>query len=164
MSSARLNLPFLSSGQAQKEITHNEALLLLDIITQATCRGEPSNVPPDDVALGDTFICGPEPTGAWAGRRDALACWTEGGWRFVDAFEGLKVTAVESGRTRQFREGKWQAGRVYASELLIDGQRVVGARRAAVQNPTGGSTIDAEARRCLIDILDALRAHGLVGA
>ena len=31
---ARLTLPFLQSGQAQKELTHNEALTLLDIAVQ----------------------------------------------------------------------------------------------------------------------------------
>ena len=35
----RLDLPFLSAGQAQKEFTHNEALQTLDLIVAAGSRG-----------------------------------------------------------------------------------------------------------------------------
>jgi hypothetical protein len=51
---------------------------------------------------------------------------------------------------------------VRASSLLIDGQQVVGARAAAIAAPSGGSTVDAEARVAVEAILAAMRQHGLI--
>ncbi len=44
----------------------------------------------------------------------------------------------------------------------VAGIQVVGAQQAAVADPTGGVTIDAEARAQLILLLQAARAHGLI--
>ena len=44
----------------------------------------------------------------------------------------------------------------------VDGTQVVKEQQPAVANPTGGATIDAEARAQLILLLDAMRAHGLI--
>lgn len=44
--SQRLGFPMLAAGQAQKELTHNEALLLLDALVQGCSPSEPANDPP----------------------------------------------------------------------------------------------------------------------
>jgi hypothetical protein len=46
---------------------------------------------------------------------------------------------------------------------LIAGQQVVGGRLAAIASPSGGTTIDAEARAAVTQILATLRGHGLIG-
>lgn len=46
----------------------------------------------------------------------------------------------------------------------IGGVQVVGARRPAIGDPSGGTTIDAEARAALTAILGALRTHGLIAS
>ena len=48
------------------------------------------------------------------------------------------------------------------TEYRVDGTKVVGARGAAITDPTCGSTIDTEARTAIGSILSALRAHGLI--
>jgi hypothetical protein len=48
------------------------------------------------------------------------------------------------------------------SALLLDGIQVVGARRPAIASPSGGSTTDSEARATLDQLLNAMRAHGLI--
>lgn len=50
-----------------------------------------------------------------------------------------------------------------AKVLRIGGSQVVGARGAAVADPAGGATIDAEARTAIAAILSRLEAHGLIG-
>lgn len=47
---------------------------------------------------------------------------------------------------------------------MIGGQQVVGARAGAIGSPAGGSTVDAEARGAIGQILSALRTHGLIGS
>jgi hypothetical protein len=42
------------------------------------------------------------------------------------------------------------------------GTQVVTTRQAAITNPTGGATIDAEARTAIGSILTAMRTHGLI--
>ena len=84
--SARLGLPLLAPGQAQKEMTHNEALAAIDLALAASVRAVGLDAPPLSPTPGESWIVGASPTGAWAGQAGALAGWTAGGWRFVRPF------------------------------------------------------------------------------
>lgn len=160
--SARLGLPMLAAGQAQKEITHNEALALLDTALCAAVDGVGADVPPADPAEGMAWIVGNAPTGAWTGRAKALAGWTAGGWRFVPATEGMTAWVKGRGVEARFRAGAWVVGQVTAVSLVVDGLPVVGARRPAIAAPAGGAAADDEARRAVTAILETLRSHGLI--
>jgi hypothetical protein len=48
------------------------------------------------------------------------------------------------------------------SALLLDGLQVVGGRGPAIASPTGGMTMDSEARSTIDAVLAALRQHGLI--
>lgn len=159
---SRLKLPTIRAGQAQKELSHNEALALIDLLVHPAVAGFAVNAPPATVAAGDTWVVGTAPTGAWAGRANQLAGWTEGGWRFVMPIEGMMVWLLQSTVTARFSGGSWVAGDVAANRLVIAGNGVVGARQAAIAAPSGGSLIDAQARATLASILAALRSHGLI--
>ena len=45
-SSALLSLPYLMPAQAQKHVTHNEAIRMLDVFVQLTVEGFGATVPP----------------------------------------------------------------------------------------------------------------------
>lgn len=49
-----------------------------------------------------------------------------------------------------------------AGALRIDNLQVVSTRKAAITNPTGGATIDSEARTAINTILSRLESHGLI--
>ena len=52
--SSILSLPYIQPSQAQKHVTHNEALLILDVATQLVVKGIDVTTPPsspDDGAL-----------------------------------------------------------------------------------------------------------------
>jgi len=49
-----------------------------------------------------------------------------------------------------------------AGVYKVDDTQVVTNRQAAIPNPTGGVTIDAEARAAIISVLTAMRTHGLI--
>ena len=92
--SDRLKLPYIAPGQAQKEMTHNEALALVDTLVQPVVQAVAPAAIPANPVLGQCWIVGTGATGVWAGHDGALACWTSGGWRFVPAFEGMSVWSI----------------------------------------------------------------------
>lgn len=162
--SARLGLPLIDAGQAQKEVTHNEALAALDLLVQASVQGIGVNAPPAAPVAGQAWVVGTAPSGAWTGHAGELAGWTAGGWRFAPAREGLAAWIEPTGTVARRRGGVWEQGLVRGATLVIDGVAVVRAQRPAIADPTGGSTTDARARTAIGQVLEALRAHGLIAS
>lgn len=159
----RLSLPLLEPGQAQKEMFHNEALALLDIAVHAAVVAALVDVPPDAPTIGQCWLVGPAPQGAWAGQAGALAGWTEGGWRFLAPREGMRVWVAAEHAFALHSGGTWYQGRTYG-RVFIEGHQVVGPRAANIAEPTGGMTVDAEARRAISAVVQTLRLHGLIEA
>lgn len=155
-------LPLIQPGQAQKELAHNEALALLDLIAHPAVVAVGTDAPPTDPEPGQCWVVGASPTGAWSGHAHALAGWIGGGWRFAAPVPGLTVWTGDHAGFARWDGSGWAAGVLRGASLRIGGQQVVGARAAAIAGPAGGATIDAEARGALDQILGALRNHGLI--
>jgi Protein of unknown function (DUF2793) len=85
-----LALPLLAAAQAQKHVTHNEALMLLDALTQLAVRDHVPT-PPPVVNDGERFLVGPAATGAFAGQTDRIALNDGGLWRFLAPRAGWTV-------------------------------------------------------------------------
>jgi len=66
--SPNLGLPFIEAAQAQKHVTHNEALALLDAFVQTTVASMSATEPPAQPAEGARVVVGAGATGAFAGR------------------------------------------------------------------------------------------------
>ena len=160
----RLGLPLLAPGQAQKELTHNEALQLLEILVAAAIEEPARNSPPTAPAPGSCYLVGSAPTGAWAQYANHLAAFTSAGWRFVAPAAGMAAMVKSNGLVASYSGSAWETGTIRAGRVLVDGLQVVGARASAVADPAGGSVVDAEARSALAQILSALRLHGLIAA
>src|SRR3546814_14677663 len=122
--SARLFLPLLAPGQAQKEITHNEALAQLDIITQAVVQAVGVDVLPASPAPGECWIIGPSPEGSWSGMAQHRAGGKVNGWRFVQPFNGLGVWHVDEGLFARWDGGAWVNGIVWAAALRLGGEQI----------------------------------------
>ena len=158
----RLGLPLLAAGQAQKELFHNEALALIDLVAGAGVEAVGVNAPPAAPTPGQAWVVGPAPTGDWAGHADALTGWTAGGWRFVAAREGLAVWSAADDTVARRRGGAWEIGNLRGHAVVIDGVAVVGPRQPGIVEPNGGAVVDAEARAAIGAVISALRAHGLI--
>ncbi|MCC6886910.1 MAG: DUF2793 domain-containing protein [Hyphomicrobiales bacterium] len=81
MTTSRLSLPLLAAAQAQKHVTHNEALLALDALVHLTLIDE-RDTPPAEPDESDGYLVGASPTGAFAGHAGAAAVFQDGAWRF----------------------------------------------------------------------------------
>ena len=77
---ANLALPYIDAAQAQKHVTHNEALRMLDTLVQLAVLDRDLNAPPGSPAEGQRWIvkASPSPTGAWAGHGNQVAAWQDG--------------------------------------------------------------------------------------
>jgi len=78
-----LGLPFIEGSQAQKHVTHNEALRILDAVVQIGVLDTDRTTPPLAPAGGDRHIVASGATGAWSGQADAVAVFEDGTWRFL---------------------------------------------------------------------------------
>lgn len=159
---SRFQLPLLAAGQAQKEVTHNEALLLLDALASPAVEGSASPSPPAAPVPGQAWIVGAGATGAWASHDDALAIWTEAGWRFLSPRDGMAVWRQDTGMWIIRNGGVWRDDVFPVPALSIAGKTVVGSQQPAIPDPAGGTEADGEGRAAIAAILQALRAHGLI--
>lgn len=161
-SSERYGLPFILPGQAQKELFHNEALVMLDAALHPAVEDGPLSTPPATPAFGQCWLIGTGATDAWVDRDGQIAAWTTGGWRFIAPQAGMLVWDKTGGFHRRWTGTTWSNGDVAGSALLINSQQVVGPRMETTASPSDGTNIDAEARAAIDAIIVALKTHGLI--
>lgn len=75
-------IPYIAASQAQPEITHNQAITLIQaLLNGVISRGV--NSPPGTPDAGDAYIIGGSPTGAWAGRQNCIAVYFGTSWLII---------------------------------------------------------------------------------
>ncbi len=158
----RLLLPYIITSQAQKEVTHNEALNRIDALLLPAVESADAASPPATPAEGALYIVPAGATGAFAGQDGRLAHFIGGAWQFFDAPDGAQVFVKDRGVGALRLAGAWVVGELRADRVMVAGVQVVGAQQPAVADPAGGTTVDSEARQAITAILGALRAHGLI--
>lgn len=134
-------LPLLATAQAAKELTHNEALTIIDALLHPLFEGVAS-LPPSTPGLGDCWRVGVGAGDEWQGQDGTIAVWTAGGWRFVVPQPGM--TATERGTLKLLR---------------FDGADWLESR--AIAPISGGTVVDVEARTALAHIAATLHSYGL---
>lgn len=85
---SNLQLPFMAPSQAQKHVTHNDALLALDALIQLSAISQSMTLPPSSLNEGDRFIVGANGTDEWLGKDNQIAAWQDGSWMFYTPQEG----------------------------------------------------------------------------
>ncbi len=105
--SPRFNLPFLQPSQAQKHVTHNEALRQLDLITQLSVATTNASTPPAVPDQGEVHALGAAPTGDWTGQAGKLAAWLDNAWHFVTPGTGWRAWDESAGQTKIWDGAAW---------------------------------------------------------
>lgn len=124
-----LLLPYILAAQAQKHVTHNEALRLLDGLVQLSVLDRDMTAPPGSPADGDRYIVGSGASGDWAGWDLSVALWTDGAWLRLPPRTGWRAWVENEGLL-----------------LVYDGASWIGTTPAALQNLVSvgvGTTADA---------------------
>jgi hypothetical protein len=136
----RHQLPLLAVTQAQKEITHNEALTRIDALLHPVAEAELATPPvPGDGDIGKCWLVAGSATGAWSGKTMQLAVWVGGSWRFCQPSPGMRLRVGPTGVERYWDGSIW-------------------VMPPAISNAVGGSIVDLEARAALHALLEYLRS------
>lgn len=89
--SNNLNITLVEQSQAQKEVTVNTAITVLDAILNMGVIDKDLATPPGSPAEGDSYIVAATATGDWATHEDDLAYYSNSAWAFITPNEGLTV-------------------------------------------------------------------------
>jgi len=157
----RYGFPLLSAGQAQKEVTHNEALLQIDRMLHVAVATRGSNEPPAAPSQTASYIVGSAPTGAWTERADCLASYDGTGWTFTNPVRGCLAWIIGEAVFSVYDTG-WSIGGWPTNGLKIGGRAVLAAPPVAIASPADGAVVDAQARTVIAAMIVALRNQGIV--
>lgn len=124
----RAALPLLAAAQAQKHVTHNEALLQLDALNSARFLDRDLSAPPSTPADGDAYLVQAPGSGAWSGQDGRIAFAVDGGWRFYPPYTGLVSYVADEAKLIVFTGGAWAD---YASTLALQNVPLLGVNAAA---------------------------------
>lgn len=87
-STPNLGLPYIMAAQAQKHVTHNEAIRVLDAVVQLAVLDRDFSSPPATPSDGDRYLVAASASGTWAGHDGSIAAWLDGAWMFLAPREG----------------------------------------------------------------------------
>ncbi|MFL4469283.1 DUF2793 domain-containing protein [Tateyamaria armeniaca] len=102
-----LSLPYIQPSQAQKHVTHNEALRQLDAIVQLAVISAELTAPPTTPDEGDRYIVAGGASGAWSGQDNAVAVWADNAWTFHAPLTGWRADVQGTGTVVRFDGSDW---------------------------------------------------------
>ncbi|MDP2357151.1 MAG: DUF2793 domain-containing protein [Beijerinckiaceae bacterium] len=105
--SPNIGLPLMEAAQAQKHVTHNEALVVLDAIVQIAIGNMAATAPPPSPSAGARVVVGPSSTGAFAGQTGKIAYFDDAAWRFVEPRSGWIVWSTSEVALYIFTGAAW---------------------------------------------------------
>ena len=82
------NLPYIMPSQAQKHVTHNEALRVLDTIVQLSAAAILSSPPSESLQNGQRYLVSDQASDAFATHEHQVATWQDGDWAFFSPKAG----------------------------------------------------------------------------
>ncbi|MDS1138540.1 DUF2793 domain-containing protein [Nitratireductor indicus] len=134
---ARLRLPYIMPQQAQKHVTHNEALRLLDGLVQLSVVDRDRTLPPEDPQEGASHIVGGGAGGEWDGWTGSVACFIDGIWERLTPRAGWRAWVEAEGFLVIHDGTEWQRINGIPEEgAVIQNAALVGVGTGAdVENP-----------------------------
>ena len=103
---ARIKLPYILQAQAQKEVTHNQALNILDVLVNTVAESI-TDIPPEKASEGDIYIVGKNSQGIFEGNENNLAQFIENSWTFYQPINYMEVMVVDKKQKFSFIDKEW---------------------------------------------------------
>lgn len=118
---ALLALPYILPSQAQKHVTHNEALRMLDAIIHLRVEDRNRETPPASPTEGQRHALGAAPTGAFAGKAGKIAAFQDGAWSFLTPRAGWVIWCEAEAELLVHDGTGWQLAAPDPTTLLLLG-------------------------------------------
>lgn len=122
----------------------NAALSLCDALIHPAIEGERSTPPASPVEGESWLVAATGASGEFAGREEQLACREANAWAFAIPRDGMQVFDRSTGQLMLFSDG-WR-------------------RHTGIAEPSGGATVDIEARVAIGQLISALSHIGALPA
>jgi hypothetical protein len=106
-STTNLNLPYIMAAQAQKHVTHNEALLALDALVQLSVLDKDLASPPGSPVNDARYIVAATATGAWTGHEKKIAAYQDGAWIIYTPREGWLAWVADEDKIYVYTGSAW---------------------------------------------------------
>ncbi|PHS27727.1 MAG: ribonuclease III [Robiginitomaculum sp.] len=103
-----LVLPYILEAQAQKHVTHNEAIRALDALVQLVITSQTLAAPPAAPLEGERYIIAAGATGLWTGKDTRIAAWQDGAWAYYLPKAGWQAWVIDQVQMLYFDGTVWQ--------------------------------------------------------
>jgi hypothetical protein len=103
----KLSLPYIMPRQAQKHVTHNEALAMLDVLVQLVVLDRDLATPPANPSEGDRYIVAASAAGSWIGQSGKIAHYNDGSWQLMSPAPGWTVCCVDEASLLYWTGSAW---------------------------------------------------------
>lgn len=124
---ANHKLPLIRASQAQKHVTHNEALLTLDAIVQLSVTSRTQSMPPPAASEGERYLVAASGSGAWTANDGRIAVWQGGVWRFLEPAAGWICHVGDENIHLTFGASGWEELRAASRDPLLAGKAGINA-------------------------------------
>lgn len=134
--SPRLNLPYVQAAQAQKHVTVNEALAILDDLHDLSVLTRNRNTPPSTPQEGDRYLIAASARAAWSTHSSKIAVYRDRSWFYYSPRTGLQLYVEDEAQALIYDGTTWQHAALIGSN---NGARSVLAQSHADVTLTAGS-------------------------
>ena len=107
MTTAKLSLPEIAHYQASKEVTHNEALWMLDWFVPRTVKDRDLSTPPGSPSTSDAYLVATGGTDEWNGHDGEIAHYWAEQWNFYTVWEGLTIWVEDENLSSTYTGATW---------------------------------------------------------
>jgi hypothetical protein len=114
--SDNIGLPYIMPSQAQKHVTHNEAIGMLDALVLLAVADRDLTAPPVSPSAGDRYIVAAGGTGAWDGEDGRIAHWLDGAWSFYVPKTGWLAFVIDEAALVYWTGSSWTD---YSSSIAV---------------------------------------------
>jgi len=102
-----LALPYILAAQAQKHVTHNEAIRAIDCLVHLSVASRTLTEPPASPDNGSRYIVAAGAGGSWAGHDGKVAAYQDGAWAFYAPKTGWCAWIEDDEKLRVWSGSDW---------------------------------------------------------